>query len=117
MAEKSLEAHLYECLMRGNTERGDTKRALYIIELLGDDVNKLYRGKSPLLWAKEFNNDEVVKALEEKGAVEKEISEEEAERLGKELVEKSFNYIYNINFFRCSVSVAKSQKRITLKSS
>ena len=89
MAEKSLEAHLYECLKRGNTERGDTKKALYIIKLLGDDVNKLYRGKSPLLWAKEFENKEVARVLKEKGAVEKAISEEEAEKLGIELIEKA----------------------------
>ena len=89
MAEKSLEAHLYECLKRGNTERGDTKRALYIIKLLGDDVNKLYRGKSLLVWAKEFENEDVINALSEKGAVEEVISDEEAERLGLELIEAS----------------------------
>ena len=84
MAEKSLEAHLYECLKEDNT-----KRALYIVELLGDKVNALYRGKSPLLWAKEFENDEVASVLEEKRAVEEAISEEEAEKLGIELVGKA----------------------------
>ena len=84
MAEKSLDAHLFECLKEGNT-----KKALYIIKLLGDKVNTLYRGKSPLCWAKEFENDEVARALEEKRAVEEVISDEEAKRLGIELVEEA----------------------------
>ena len=84
MAEKSLEAHLYECLKEGNT-----KKALYIIKLLGDKINTLYRGKSPLLWAKEFENDEVASVLEERGAVEEVISDEEAKKLGIKLVEKT----------------------------
>ena len=84
MAEKSLEAHFIKCLKEGNT-----KKALYIVELLGDKVNGLYRGKSPLLWAKEFENDEVASVLEERGAVEEVISDEEAEKLGLELVEKT----------------------------
>ena len=84
MAEKSLEAHFIKCLKEGNT-----KKALYIVELLGDKVNTLYRGKSPLLWAKEFENKEVARVLKEKGAVEKAISKEEAEKLGIELVEEA----------------------------
>ena len=84
MAEKSLEAHFIKCLKEGNT-----KKALYIVELLGDKINNLYRGKSPLLWAKEFENDEVASVLEEKGAVEEAISDEEAEKLGIELVGKA----------------------------
>ena len=84
MAEKSLDAHLFECLKEGNT-----KKALYIIKLLGDKVNTLYRGKSPLCWAKEFENDEVARALEEKRAVEEVISDEEAKKLGIKLVEKA----------------------------
>ena len=77
MAEKSLEAHLFECLKEGNT-----KKALYIVELLGDKINHLYRGKTPLSWAKEFENDEVVRVLKEKRAVEEAISDEEAKKLG-----------------------------------
>ena len=84
MAEKSLEAHFIKCLKEGNT-----KKALYIVELLGDKINNLYRGKSPLCWAKEFENDEVVRVLEEKGAVEKAFSKEEAKKLGLELIEKA----------------------------
>ncbi len=84
MADKSLEAHFIKCLKEGNT-----KKALYIVELLGDKVNTLYRGKSPLCWAKEFENDEVTRILEEKGAVEEVVSKEEAERLGLELIEKA----------------------------
>ena len=55
-----------------------------------DDVNKRYRGKSPLVWAKEFENEDVVKALEEKGAVEYFLSEEEARKLGDKLIFASF---------------------------
>ena len=84
MAEKSLDAHLFECLKEGNT-----KKALYIINLLGDKVNTLYRGKSPLLWAKEFGNDGVASVLEEKGAVEEVVSKEEAKKLGLELIAKA----------------------------
>ena len=64
---KSLVRHLYEEL-----EKGNTKRALYIVELLGDNINKLYKWKSPLLWAKEFENEDVIRKLEEKGAREEE---------------------------------------------
>ena len=78
--EKSLEAHLFECL-----EKGNTKKSLYIVQLMRDNVNKLYRGKSPLIWAKKFENEEVINALEEKGANEVVISKEEAEKLGKSL--------------------------------
>ena len=84
MAEKSLEAHFIKCLKEGNT-----KKALYIIKLLGDDVNKIYKRKSLLLWAKEFENDEVARVLEEKRAVEEVISDEEAKKLGIQLVEKT----------------------------
>ena len=84
MAEKSLEAHFIKCLKEGNT-----KKALYIVELLGDKIDNLYRGKSPLLWAKEFENDEVARVLKEKGAIEEVISKEEAERLGLKLIEKA----------------------------
>ena len=80
MAENSLEAHLYECLKKGNT-----KKALYILKLLGDNVNKIYKGKSPLLWAEKFENDEIVKALKEKGA-KKVVSEEYEEKLKIELL-------------------------------
>ena len=86
MADKSLEAHLYECLKEGNT-----KKALYIIELLGDNINKLYRGKSPLVWAKEFENEDVINALSEKGAIEEVIDEEKAKELGKEFIQKMFD--------------------------
>ena len=79
--EKSLEAHLYECL-----EKGNTKKSLYIVQLMRDNVNKLYRGKSPLIWAKEFENEDVINALSEKGA-EEVISKEEAKKLGEKLVE------------------------------
>ncbi len=80
MAENNLEAHLYECLKKGNT-----KKALYILKLLGDNVNKIYKGRSPLLWAEKFENDEVIKALKEKGA-KKVISEEYEEKLKTELL-------------------------------
>ena len=80
--EKSLEAHLFECLSEGNT-----KKALYIVKLLGNEVNKLYRSKSPLSWAKEFENEDVVKALEEKSAVEEVIYDEEAVKLGGDLID------------------------------
>ena len=84
MANKSLGAHFVKCLKEGNT-----KKALYIINLLGDKVNALYGAKSLLCWAKEFENDEVARVLEEKGAVEKVISAEEAKKLGLELIEKA----------------------------
>ena len=83
MANKSLEAHFVKCLKEGNT-----KKALYIVELLGNKINTLYRGKTPLCWAKEFENDEVARALKEKRAVEEAISDEEAKKLGLELIEK-----------------------------
>ena len=63
MAKKTLEAHLYESL-----SRGDTKKALYVAVLLGNNVNNIYRGKSPLCWAREFGSEEVLACLEKKGA-------------------------------------------------
>lgn len=63
MAKKTLEAHLYESL-----SRGDKKKALYVAVLLGNNVNNIYRGKSPLCWAREFGNEEVLACLEKKGA-------------------------------------------------
>ena len=57
---KSLVRHLYEEL-----EKGNTKRALYIVDLLGNNINKLYKGKSLLCWAKNFDNQEVIKKLED----------------------------------------------------
>ena len=63
MVEKSLEAHFIKCLKEGNT-----KKALYIIKLLGDDVNKIYDHSSLLLWASSHGNVEVVKTLIENGA-------------------------------------------------
>ena len=81
MANKSLEAHLYECLKEGNT-----KKALYIIELLGDDVNALYGAKSFRSWAKEFECEEVVKALDKKGVKEKVLSEAEYEQFIENLI-------------------------------
>ena len=79
--EKSLEACLYEDLKNGNT-----KRAVHIVKLFGDNVDALYKGKSLLIWAKEFKNEDVINALEGKGANEVVISKEEAERLGGELI-------------------------------
>ena len=78
---KSLVRHLYEEL-----EKGNTKRALYIVDLLGNNINKLYKGKSLLCWAKNFDNQEVIKKLEEKRAVENELSSEEASLLTIELI-------------------------------
>ncbi len=63
MAKKTLEAHLHESLSSGNT-----KKALYVAVLLGNNVNNIYRGKSPLCWAREFGNEEVLACLEKKGA-------------------------------------------------
>ena len=80
MAEKSLEEHLYECLKEGNT-----KKALYIINLLGDKVYELYGARSLLVIAREFENKEVARVLEEKG-VNEIVDEEKAKELGKELM-------------------------------
>ena len=80
---KTLEKQFYQEL-----EKGNTKKALYIVKLMGHEVNKLYRGKSPLIWARKFENEEVINTLEEKGAKEEVISEVESKKLGKELVSK-----------------------------
>ena len=61
----TLEQQLYQEL-----ENGNTKKALYIVKLMREDVNNLHRGKSPLVYAREFENEEVVNALTEKGAKE-----------------------------------------------
>ena len=80
MVEKSLEAQFYQELKRGNT-----KKALYIVKLMRNNINTRFRGRSPLSWAKKFENDDVAKALEEKGAIEDSISEKEEEKLGENL--------------------------------
>ena len=80
---KTLEQHLCDCL-----EASNTKRAKYIVELLSGDVNKLYKGKSLLLWAEEFNNEEIIKILEQKGA-KRILSDEEQIRLNNALFDKA----------------------------
>ena len=82
MVEKSLEEHLYECL-----KEGKTKKALYIINLLGDKVYELYGARSLLVIAREFENKEVARVLEEKG-VNEIVDEEKAKELFAE-TEKS----------------------------
>ena len=83
---KSLDVYLYDDLKKGNT-----KRAVHIVKLMGDNVNKIYRGKSLLVWAKEFENKEVISELEKRGGKEFSISNEEAERLGDELLDAVLN--------------------------
>ena len=85
MTEKSLEAHFIKCLKEGNT-----KKALYIINLLGDKVNTLYGAKSLLHLAKEFDNAEVIQALEQKG-VEDILDKEKARKLGKDFIQEMFD--------------------------
>ena len=93
MAEKSLEAHLFECLRKGNT-----KKALYIVQLMRDNVNKRYRGKSSLVWAKKFNNEQVIEELEAKGAVDDAISENDATQLAYTLVRAAEKgYVKDVN--------------------
>ena len=82
MTKKTLEDNLYECLKKGNT-----KKALYVVALLGDDVNRFCGDKSLLVWAKKFENEDVIHALEKKGAKEI-VSKERAQKLGLELIEK-----------------------------
>lgn len=82
MANKNLEAHFVECI-----EKENTKKALYIVELLGDDVNRRYKYKSLLVWAKKFNNQEVIEALEKKGAQELFMSENDMRKLTDEFYE------------------------------
>lgn len=82
MTKKTLEDNLYECLKKGNT-----KKALYVVALLGDDVNRFCGDKSLLIWAKKFENEDVIHALEKKGAKEI-VSKERAQKLGLELIEK-----------------------------
>ena len=78
---KLLKSCLYNDLKKGNT-----KRAMHIIKLMGNDMNGMYRGKSLLVWAKEFNNQEVAEEIEKKGGVERLLSKEEVEELGNELL-------------------------------
>ena len=86
--EKSLGECLYEDLKKGNT-----KRALYIVKLMGDNVNGGYKYKSPLVWAKKFVNEEVIKALEEKGAKEIFMTEEDMNNLSDDF----FYAVWNNN--------------------
>ena len=61
------------------------KKAKYLIKL-GANVNGQVFGKSILVWAKK-NEDvehEIIELLEEKGATEREISKEEANKLRKQ---------------------------------
>ena len=77
----TLEQQFYQELKKGNT-----KKALYIVKLMRDDVNKLHRGKSPLVHAREFENEDVINALKEKGAKEEVISQEIMQSLSHELI-------------------------------
>ena len=89
MAE-TLEKQFYEELKKGNT-----KKALYIVKLMGGDINVLFRGKSALVWAKKFENEEVIKALKEKGGIEDNISDDVAEVYGSKLVRAVVQHNYD----------------------
>ena len=61
------------------------KKLKYLV-YLGADVNATLYGRSALSWAKALGDEELIKYLNENGAKEWEISEEEAKSLAQELV-------------------------------
>lgn len=73
----SLEKQLFRALKGKNN--GAAKK---IIEQMGDYVNNIYKGRSPLSWAKKFKNEEISTILASKGAQSKELSVENQKELG-----------------------------------
>ena len=77
------EQQLYESLKAGHD-----RKARNITETISEhaDVNGLYRGRSPLCWARKFGNKEVEELLLQNGA-EEIVDEELLNSLGEKLIE------------------------------
>ena len=60
---KSMEQQFCEAL-----KEGETDKAIFLTEFLGKKINKLYEGKTPLMWAVEARDLKVVEKLIELGA-------------------------------------------------
>lgn len=60
---KSMEQQFCEALKEGKTDK-----AIFLAEFLGKKINKLYEGKTPLMWAAEAKDLKVVEKLIELGA-------------------------------------------------
>ncbi len=51
-------------------ENGITHKAIYLAQFMKNEINEFYDYRSPLVWAKRYGNEKVVKALSDMGAVE-----------------------------------------------
>ncbi len=80
--KKSFETQFVEALIGGNIDK-----AIYLVHFLKNSSCKYYKGKSPLVWAINYGDERVVRALKKIGATESYMNDSEAEDLGKELLE------------------------------
>ena len=63
-------------------ENGITHKAIYLAQFMKDEINEPYDYRSPLVWAKKYGNEKVIKALSDMRAVEV----VDKEGMGKELL-------------------------------
>ncbi len=61
----------YEALKTGNTDK-----AIFLTHFMKDNINEIYKYKTPLYWAKKFNNEKVIEVLEKKGAIDGGVNDE-----------------------------------------
>ena len=82
MSDVAIRKQLLQSIKEGNV-----KKANYIVSIRKNMVNCMLYGKSPLVWAKELEKDEIVKCLTEKGGEEFVIGEEQEKQLFDKLKE------------------------------
>ncbi len=63
-------------------ENGITHKAMYLLQFMKNEINKPYYYRSPLVWAKRYGNEKVIKALSDMEALEV----VDKEGMGKELL-------------------------------
>lgn len=66
-------------------KEGNVKKVNYIVSIRRGIVNCMLYGKSPLVWAKELEKDEIAKCLTEKGGEEIIVGEEQEKQLFNKL--------------------------------
>lgn len=79
---------LCDLIKNGNIdEKIRLKKIDYIAKILGKRINERYRGKNPLSWAVECDEEAIIEVLENHGAVEDGVTIEEQEELNDDLIE------------------------------
>lgn len=80
MSDVAIRKQLLQSIKEGNV-----KKVNYIVSIRRGIVNSMLYGKSPLVWAKELEKDEIAKCLIEKGGEEIIVGEEQEKQLFEKL--------------------------------